>query len=540
MIRLAAWVVLLFAVAPVSFVYTGKNLAGRIECGGTTKAWIMEANGTGVAVLDFDADGFMDLLVVNGGSVEQLAKLLRTGALEPRQNGLFLFRNLRNGQFEDVTLKAKLSNPYWGTGANAADFDGDGWTDILITAIGRDLLYRNNGDGTFTNVSRPAGLRESIAWHTGSAFGDYDGDGDEDLYIAGYVNIRSLGLGRAAPVCRYLDLPVFCGPKDLQGERDVFYRNNGDGTFTEATGAAQLTESVPRYGFTVVFDDFNGDGRPDIFVANDSSPNYLYVNTGKGTFTEDGLASGLAFNGDGKSQANMGVAVGDVNNDGLLDVLTTTFSEDYFPLFEQTRVGEYEDVSARVGLVGNTTPLLGWACGFDDLDNDGWKDLWIANGHVYPTVAKAGRSTYEQAVVAFRNDEGSFRQSAQVLNTGQKQSWRGGASGDFDNDGKIDLVVTPVSGLPLLLENRSPDTHHWIGISLQGRTLGTRITVEGCGQAWMDTARNGGSYLSGNDPRKHFGLGACESVRRVRLSSPSGKEQILLNPGIDRYHTVRL
>lgn len=538
-----SWLSLMLLAGPGAsfhFVERGMDagLLRSVECGGPEKKWIMEANGAGVAVLDYDQDGFMDLLVVNGSSLPRLAKLLATGIAEPRESGVFLYRNTHDGRFADVTAKAGLSNPYWGTGGNAADFDGDGWPDLLLTTIGRDLLFHNERNGTFTEVSRKAGLSQKIAWHTGSAFGDYDGDGDLDLYIAGYVNVQSLGVSREAPVCRYLELPVFCGPKDLQGEADMFYRNNGDGTFTEATRAVGLQETEPRYGFTVVFEDFNQDGKPDLFVANDSAPNYLYVNDGNGRFVEAALASGLAFNADGKSQANMGVAVGDVDNDGDLDVLTTTFSEDYFPLFEQIQPGIFEDVSARAGVAAATTALLGWACGLVDLDNDGWRDLWLANGHVYPTIAKAGRSTYEQPIVMFHNQRGRFQSAPQTLGSGRKESWRSGASADFNNDGKVDLVVTPVSGMPELFENHSGEGNHWIGIDLRGRFLGARVTVEGCGQRWFETARNGGSYLSANDPRLHFGLGSCREVSRVRVLWPSGREQVVHRPAVDRYHRL--
>lgn len=523
------------------FVERGSDagLVHSVEFGSPNKEWITEANGAGVAVLDYDQDGFTDVLVVNGSSTRQLVKLLSSGLPESRIDGVFLYRNLRNGRFEDVTASSGLSNPYWGTGANAADFDNDGLPDILITTIGRDLLFHNEGNGKFLEVGRKGGLSQNIAWHTGSAFGDYDGDGDLDLYIAGYVDVRSLGITGGAPVCRYLDLPVFCGPMNLKGEPDIFYQNEGNGRFTEMTRSAGLFEAEPRYGFTAVFEDFNQDGKPDIFVANDSAPNYLYLNNGKGGFEEAGLISGLAFNEAGKSQANMGVAVGDIDNDGDLDVLTTTFSEDYFPLFEQLQPGVYEEVSARAGLVASTTPFLGWACGFADLDNDGWRDLWVANGHVYPTIAKAGRSGYEQPVLIFRNVGGKFRSLPEQIEVGKKKSWRGGASADFDNDGKIDIILTPVSGTPALFQNGSGVGHHWIGIDLRGQALGARIKVEACGKTWFDTARNGGSYVSANDPRQHFGLGACSEVARVRVLWPSGKSQTINKPAVDRYHRVQ-
>lgn len=539
MTRAIIGMALLAALPAFHFVERGSDagLQQPVECGGTGKKWIMEANGTGVAVLDYDQDGWMDLLVVNGSSVERLTPILKTGSAPARANGVFLYRNIGAGRFRDVTDSSGLLNPYWGTGANVADVDGDGYPDILITTIGRDLLFHNERNGTFSEVSTKSGLHQTIAWHTGSAFGDYDGDGDLDLYIAGYVDVHSLGVGGRIPLCDYLHLSVFCGPMNLKGEPDVFYRNRGDGTFEDATRAAGLLETVPRYGFTVVFEDFNGDGKPDIMVANDSAANYLYLNDGRGAFGEAALTSGVALNASGKSQANMGIAVGDIDNDGDLDVLTTTFSEDYFPLFEQVHPGIYEEVSGRAGLVAPTTPLLGWACGLVDMDNDGWRDLWLANGHVYPEIAKAARSSYEQQVVILRNQRGRFA-SPEPLPATRRESWRGGAYADFNNDGKIDIVVTPIAGTPALFENHAGAENHWIGIDTGRHLRGARITVEGCGKRWFDTTRNGGSYLSADDPRRHFGLGTCASVDQVRVRWAGGPEQVLARPAVDRYHKL--
>ena len=331
-------------------VAAASGIRASLRCGGPDKPWIPEANGSGAAWLDYDNDGWMDLLIVNGSSMEELRKIVSGSAPQPQKEGVYLYRNLGNGHFQDVTTKAGLFNPYWGTGANAADYDNDGFVDILITTIGVDLLFRNNHNGTFSEVGKVAGLKQQISWHTGSAFGDYDGDGKLDLYIAGYVDIMALPLTAKPPVCRYNGIPVFCGPRGLKGEVDLLYHNNGDGTFKEVTREAGVTDSAAYYGFSAVFDDFNGDGKLDIFVANDSCPNYLYRNLGDGTFKEVALDSGVAFNADGRAQTNMGVAVGDYDNDGKIDLLTTTFSEDYFPLFHQKTPGFYEDISSSVGL----------------------------------------------------------------------------------------------------------------------------------------------------------------------------------------------
>jgi hypothetical protein len=526
------------AALSLEFATRSVGIETEVQTGSREKKWIPEANGAGVAVLDYDRDGRMDLAVVSGASMETLKQIIGSQKLVPRRDGVRLYRNAADGKFVDVTRTAGLSNPFWGTGINVSDYDNDGFADILLTNIGQDVLYRNLGNGTFEDVSRAAGLQNKIAWHTGSAFGDVDGDGDLDLYIAGYVNAQSLGFAQAAPICRYLETPVFCGPLSLKGEPDVFYRNNGDKTFSEDTAASGLSEKEPRYGFTVVMDDFNGDGKTDIFVANDSAANYLFLNEGQGRFKESALLSGVAYNADGKSQANMGVAVGDFDNDGDVDLLTTTFSEDYFPLFEQVSPGLYEEVSARAGLVRSTTPLLGWGCGFVDFNNDGWRDLWLANGHVYPTIGQSGRTTYEQPIVVIQNQQGTFSSGAQVIEAAPPGSWRGGASGDFNNDGKLDLVIAPVDGKPLILENHYLGTNHWLGIDLQGKKLGSIIRVEGCGKTWFDTVRNGGSYLSIDDPRRHFGLGNCKAVDRVTISSLSGVKQTIEKPAIDRYHLV--
>lgn len=524
------------------FADTAKEAGLTMEmvCGGQEKRWIPEANGSGVAALDYDNDGLLDILIVNGSTVPRLLGILDGRAL-PAENGVYLYRNVGKGRFQDVTAKSGLFNPYWGTGANAVDFNNDGWVDVFVTNIGVDLLFRNNGDGTFTEIGESAGLSREIRWHTGSAFGDYDNDGFPDLYIAGYVAVKELPLRGAPGVCNYRGMPGFCGPLRLPGEQDVLYRNNGDGTFRDVTVRAKVVDADRRYGFAVVFEDLNRDGKPDIFVANDSGANYLYLNAGDGTFRESALVSGVAFNGDGHSQANMGVAVGDYDNDGDLDLLTTTFSEDYFPLFQQTAPGLFEDVSSTAGLSATTTPYLGWAAGFVDIDNDGERDLWLANGHVYPEASKLGSTSYFQPFAVFRNRKGRFSEVSLGL---PKNSYRGACAADFDNDGRMDFVVLPIAGAPLLLANRTSANHGWVGFSLTGTrgsrdALGARLQVEACGRKWFDSVRNGGGYISRNDPRLHFGLGSCAKVDQVSIDWPSGKRQVIKNPAINRYTAVR-
>ncbi len=518
------------------------ELVAQLRCGGQEKKWIFEVNGTGAAWLDYDNDGWLDLLIVNGSTVERLRLVLSGKPVSDSQEGVFLYRNLGDARFEDVTSDSGLSNPFWGTGANAADFDNDGHIDILITTIGLDLLYRNNGDGTFTEISRAAGLSRNVAWHTGSSFGDYDSDGHLDLYIAGYLDIHAISLEEPVSTpCKYKGLSVFCGPVGLKGEKDILYHNNGDGTFTDVTDKAGVEDASTRFGFGVVFEDFNEDDKVDIFIANDSGPNYLYNNLGDGRFEESGLTDGVAFNADGDGQADMGIATGDYDNDGKLDIVTTTFSDDYFPVFKKQQVGFFEDASFDAGLTEATMPLLGWACSFADLDNDGDKDLWAANGHVYSEISKVSSSTYFQPFSVFENRKGKFHAAGRP--SIPENSYRGGAQGDFNNDGKMDVVVLPIAGPPALLANESRTGHSWLGFRLEGKQsnrdgIGAVVRIEHCDQVQFDRVRNGGGYLSRNDGRLHFGLGACRKVDRVVVRWPRGKLQILEDVAADQYVTV--
>ena len=532
--------------APIRFsnIAAEAGINAQLQCGGPDKKWIPEANGSGCAALDFDNDGNLDLLIVNGTTMDRLREIAAGRVPSATKSGVYLYRNLGDGHFEDVTERAGLSNPYWATGANAADFNNDGYVDILITTIGVDLLFKNNGNGTFTEIGKSAGLSRRVQWHTGSAFGDYDNDGYLDLFIAGYLDIHSVQLSGEAPVCDYRGLPAFCGPLGLKGERDVLYRNNGDGTFTDVTESSGVTDKDARYGFAAVFDDLNGDGKIDLFVANDSGPNYLYINLGNGKFRESALTSGVAFNANGKTQANMGVAIGDFDNDGKLDLLTTTFSDDYFPLFKQYSPGMFEDVSNRAGLELPTIPLLGWACGFADFNNDGNRDLWLANGHVYPNADRLGGTSYLQPVMLFENRHGRFAAVRDPTPGLARNSHRGGCSGDFNNDGKMDLAIVPIAGAPLLLMNRTAGNRSWIGFTLTGTTsnrdaIGSQVRVASCGQVQFETVRNGGSYLSHNDARVHFGLGSCSKVDQVAITWPDGAKQVLRNPAVNQYNKIQ-
>jgi len=386
-------------------------------------------------------------------------------------------------------------------------------------------------------VGAAAGLSRAVEWHTGSAFGDYDGDGYLDLYVAGYVDIHSISLNEPPPVCPYRGVPAFCGPIGLKGGHGILYHNNRDGTFTDVTKRAGLAELKPSHSFTAVFDDFNQDGKIDLFVANDSDPNFLFLNQGDGTFKESAVERGVGFNGDGRAQSNMGVAVGDIDNQGRLTILTTTFFDDYFPLFKQDKSGYFDDASTSAGLTMLTKRYLGWACGFADFDNDGKRDLWLANGHVYPRIAQ-----YFQPFVVLRNSGGGFSEAFHFPAV-SNNSYRGGCTGDFDNDGRMDVAVLPVDGQPLLLQNKTANSNSWVGVQLRGTrsnrdAIGARVQIAYCGITQFETVRNGGSYLSRNDPRLHFGLGACAKVDRVTITWPSGTVQVRNDVASNRYTTI--
>ncbi len=541
LVALGAAVLIAAAARPqleFSDVAASAGVRATLHNGDPARHWIPEANGGGVAWLDYDNDGLMDLLIVNGSDMDRLRQSLTGETPADRADGVYLFHNVGNGHFEDSTAKAGLANPYWGTGANAADYDNDGFVDILITTIGRDLLYHNNGNGTFTEVSKRAGLRQSVAWHTGSAFGDFDGDGKLDLFITGYIDVHSTSFNDPAPVCDYQGQHVFCGPIGLKGEHSVVYRNNGNGTFTDVTAASGLAKVPPAHGFTALTGDFNSDGKLDILVANDSDPNYLFLNNGDGTFRESALERGVAYNADGRTQSNMGVTAGELGASGRLDVLTTTFDKDYFPLFRENKTGGFEEVSSATGIATATMKYLGWACGLADFDNSGVRDLWTANGHVYPTDRD-----YNEPVTIFRSDG---HKAALVYSFPQEpnNSYRGGATADFDNNGKTDLAIVPIAGSPLLLKNNTVSANHWIGFKLQGTrsnrdAIGAKLQIDACGRTQSDELRSGGSYLSHNDPRMHFGLGDCAIVDKISIRWPAGEITSLSHLSPDHYQTVQ-
>jgi hypothetical protein len=507
--------------------------------GGEAKDYILEANGNGAAFFDYDNDGDVDALIVNGSTLENYKK-----GGDPM---VALYRN-DNGRFTDVTRQARLTKNGWGMGVCAADYDNDGDTDVYITAFGPNVLFRNEGNGTFSDVTTAARVGDS-RWGTGCAFGDYNRDGDVDLYVANYMafdekTVRPRG---SNDLCRYMGADVFCGPIGLPGEPDVLYRNNGNGTFADVTERAGIRDPN-YYGFGVLFSDFDNDGWPDIYVANDSNPNLLFHNKKDGTFSEVGLLSGSALNEAGRAQSGMGVAAGDYDRNGFLDIFVTNFARDTNTLYKNIGNMFFIDTTVAAGLGEISLPYLGWGANLADFDNDGLLDIFVANGHVYPQVDKLNvGQKYLQRKELYRNlGNGKFEEIARNASadflTGK--SARGSPVADYDNDGDLDVLVVNLNNRPSLYRNDNGNRNHWIGFRLEGTrsnrdAIGARIEIEAGGLKQVSEVRSGESYLSHNDFRIHFGLGAATAIDRGRIRWPNGNTQELGGFEVDRFVTIR-
>ncbi len=502
------------------------------------KRYLFEAKGGGAALFDYDGDGLLDLFLVQGSTVER--------ARQDRNPHSSLYRNLGNGRFEDVSDRAGILTPGWGMGVAAGDYDNDGHVDLYITQFGDNILYRNNGDGTFTDRTRESGA-VGPGWSSSAAFGDYDGDGDLDLYVCGYVDMdlnRLIEPG-SRPFCQYRGTPALCGPMGLPAGRNTLYRNEGDGTFRDVTAAAGLDQGNYFYSLSALWTDLDDDGDVDLLVGNDSTPNNVYINRGDGTFEDFGLVSGLATSGEGSFQASMGLDSADFNNDGRLDVFMTHFANDYNTLYLNHGDLWFEDVTHKAHLLQAAWLWVSWGTRFADFDHDGWKDLFHANGHVYPFLLTAGWSeSYRQPSSLYLNQrDGTFRPVDPCPALAKEAVGRGVAFGDLDNDGDWDIVRANLDDSPQLLRNDlSPETR-WVTFLAQGRKsnrdgLGTRITVEAGTliQTW-EVKRSVGIYSS-SDPRAHFGLGGAAVVDRVRIRWPSGLVQEFRGVTANRHYLV--
>jgi hypothetical protein len=510
--------------------------------GSPSKQFIVEATGSGVALLDYDKDGWLDIYMVNGSTFDALS------GKTPAPHAA-LFHNNHDGTFTDIAAKAGVTNERWGMGVAVGDYDNDGWPDLFVANFGKNRLYHNNHDGTFTDTAEKAGVQLGN-WSSGSTFGDYDGDGRLDLFVSGYVHFDAdQGTkSTASNFCQFRGVNVMCGPRGLKGEHDHLFHNNGDGTFTDVSEKAGVTDPNGYYGFTSVFVDLNNDGKVDLLVADDSTPNYLYINKGNGTFEDDSYASGYALNENGRETASMGVAIGDYQNNGRLDLFNTTFSDDYDVLYRNDGDANFTDDSYAAGVAEPTVPFLGWATEFIDYDNDGWKDLFAVNGHVYPLVDQNNwGTTYAERPLLFRNQLGKkFELVPPVEGTGLALviPARGAAFGDLFNDGRIDVVINNMDLPPSLLRNVNRDKHHWVELSLVGGlksprdAVGATVYVTAGGVKQREDVLSGGSYISSNDQRVHFGLGDADKIDAVEIHWPSGQKENLILPGVDKIFTV--
>jgi hypothetical protein len=521
----------------------------RHTMGTPAKNYILETTGSGVALLDYDNDGWLDIYMVNGSTFDAL-----NGKAEPPHAALF--HNNHDGTFTNVAEKAGVTNDRWGFGVAVGDYDNDGWPDIYVSNYGKNRLFHNNHDGTFTDVAEAAGVAVGN-WSTGATFGDYDGDGKLDLFVPGYIHWDMAHLPptpSSAPnailFCQFRGVSVMCGPRGLQGEPDHLFHNNGDGTFTDVSKQAGVAdEGHSRYGFTSVFVDVDNDGKVDLLVANDSTPNYLYVNKGDGTFKDLSIPSGFALNQDGQEVANMGMAIGDYRNNGLLDLYTGTFSDDYKPLFRNEGKARFTEIATQMGMADVTYPFLTWSTEFIDYDNDGWKDILSVNGHVFPQVDHHNWGTsWSQRPLLFHNLKNGekFELMPAVEGTGLAVviPGRGAAYGDLFNNGKIDVVINCIDHVPALLQNVNPDKNHWVGLKLVGGpksprdAIGATVYLTAAGTRHREDVLSGGSYESSNDQRLHFGIGDSTAVDKVEIHWPSGSVESVALPAVDRFFVV--
>jgi enediyne biosynthesis protein E4 len=509
--------------------------------GGPEKPYIVESTGNGAAFLDFDGDGWLDLFVANGSTLERQEK-------GERGPGNRLYRNDGKGGFRDVTAGSGLEGGYWGSGVAAGDYDNDGRVDLYVTTVLEgNRLYRNEGDGRFADVTAAAcvggGKRDSVS----AAFFDYDRDGRLDLLVANYVRFDRAYIDKVSPYCLWKGLRVFCGPTGVAGEPNVLYHNEGDGTFTDVTAKAGLVNPELK-SLGLLTADLDDDGWPDVYVASDSTIQGVYRNRGDGTFEDASLLSGAGYSQDGRAQAGMGVDAGDFDGDGRSDLFVTTFQDDYKTLYHNDGKLRFSDVTyaAKIGQVSFNR--LSWGAAFRDFDNDGWPDVFVASGHVYPQVdgARLAQETYAQGNQVLRNTgDGAFADVTASAGPGLQviKSSRGAAFGDYDNDGRVDVVVVNMDDTLTLLHNTTKNAHHWLAVkTIGGKSnrdgIGARVRVRAGGRDQVREVRTSGSYASSNDPRVHFGLGAAPRVESLEVRWPSGALQTFTDVPLDRVVVV--
>ncbi len=499
------------------------------------KKYVVESMSGGVALFDYDGDGYLDLYLVNSLTVDLVKSKGETRSV--------LYRNNGNGTFTDVTDKTGVGDIGWGMGVAIGDYNNDGWDDIYVTCLGPNHLLKNNGNGTFTDVTKKADVGDP-RWSTGAAFVDYDNDGKLDLFVSNYVdfdvdNLPEFGKGRT---CQFKGIPVQCGPRGLKGAGDTLYHNNGDGTFTDVSRKAGVSDPDGYYGLGVIASDFDGDGLVDIFVANDSTPNFLYHNNGDGTFKDIGFSSGIAVNENGSEQGSMGVTLGDYDHDGRLDLFITNFDDDYNTLYHNDGKGSFTDVSYAAKIAAVSLPYVGWGTWFIDYDNDGWADLLVVNGHVYPQLA----SYRQRNFVHHNNRDGTFTEVGAQLGAPfvEKRTGRGAAFGDIDNDGDTDVVINNLDGPAQVLRNDGGNANtsvliKTIGVKSNRDGIGARIKIVSGDLTQIDEVHSGGSYLSQSDLRLHFGLEKRTKIDVIEVHWPSGTVDKIVDAGVNRILTIK-
>jgi hypothetical protein len=534
---LALWCASL--IAAEAFAPDFRNIASRAGLthlfpnGGTdTKKYILETTGSGAAFVDYDNDGLPDIFLVSGPGGSNR-----------------MYRNTGKARFADVTAELGLTSDGWGQGVCSGDYDNDGFTDLFVTSWGANRLYRIVGGKRFELATQKAGLKQDrVRYNTGCAFIDYDRDGNLDLFVANYLKFDMEAAPKPGenPYCWYRNVPVSCGPRGLPFDRNILYRNNGDGSFTDVSEVSGIAKPEGHYALGVLTADFNDDGWPDIYVAADRTPSLLYINRGNGTFDEEALLRGTALDEDGKALSGMGVAAADYDGDGLPDIFRTNFSDERSTLYRNRGGGEFDETTRAAG-IGRNTQFVGWGCGFLDYDNDGLPDLLLVNGHVFPEIEKLGETArYKNRVILYHNlGKGSFEDVSERAGPGilERHSSRGTALADLDNDGAVEVLVNNQNEQPSLLKLANRPAGHWLILQLAGKrsnrsAIGARARVTAGGRTQIQEVRSGGSYLSQSDLRLHFGLGNATVAENVEIRWPDGKVQRETNVAADRISRI--